>query len=90
MMRIGVFDLYHDLPKKQQERYVLSGHIHPGVKIKGKARQIITLPCFYFGQTNAVLPAFGKFTGKATIKLKEQEISFAVAGKKIVPIKFNK
>ncbi|MBC7654712.1 MAG: metallophosphoesterase, partial [Oligoflexus sp.] len=90
VMCIGEFDLYHDLPKNPQKRYVLSGHIHPGVKIHGKARQIITLACFYFGPNNAVLPAFGKFTGKAIIKLKEGEISFAIAGKKIVPIKFNK
>lgn len=90
VMSIGLFDLYHDLPKKQQERYVLSGHIHPGVKINGKARQGISLPCFYFGESNAILPAFGKFTGKIIIKLKEGDISFAIAGKEIVPIKFNK
>ncbi|MBC7694704.1 MAG: ligase-associated DNA damage response endonuclease PdeM [Burkholderiales bacterium] len=90
VMSIGAFDLYHDLPKKNQERFVLSGHIHPGVKIEGKARQWISLPCFYFGESNAILPAFGKFTGKAIIKGKEGEISFAIAGKKIVPIKFNK
>ncbi len=90
MMSVGIFDLYHDLPKAKQERYVLSGHIHPGVKIEGKAKQWISLPCFYFGECNCILPAFGKFTGKSIIKLKEGNISFAVAGKKIVPIKFKK
>ncbi|OAQ38450.1 hypothetical protein A5893_13565 [Pedobacter psychrophilus] len=89
-MSIGEFDLYHDLPKTQNEKYVLSGHIHPGVRIQGKARQGINLPCFYFGKYNAILPAFGKFTGKAIIKLKEGEVSFAIAGKKIVPINFTK
>ncbi|MBK0382242.1 ligase-associated DNA damage response endonuclease PdeM [Pedobacter sp. SD-b] len=85
--KIGVFELYHDLPKKKTEQYILMGHIHPGVKIKGKARQDITLPCFYFGEKHGVLPAFGKFTGKALIKLKNQEIGFAIAGNKIIPLK---
>ncbi|MBC7654764.1 MAG: metallophosphoesterase, partial [Oligoflexus sp.] len=30
VMCIGEFDLYHDLPKNPQKRYVLSLHIHPG------------------------------------------------------------
>ncbi len=41
----------------------LSGHIHPGVRLRGGGRQSLFLPCFWFGQSQALLPAFGAFTG---------------------------
>jgi DNA ligase-associated metallophosphoesterase len=84
--QLGAFKLYHDLPKKEIEHYVISGHIHPGIKITGKARQNMVLPCFYFGKNNAILPAFGKFTGKAIIKRKENDLVYAIAGKNIIAV----
>ncbi len=30
--------------------YNIAGHIHPGVYLRGKGRQSVMLPCFYFGQ----------------------------------------
>ena len=83
-MMLGNFKLMHDLPKKDEEHYVISGHIHPGIRLQGKANQQITVPCFYFGLKNAIMPAFGKFTGKAILKIKAVDKVFAVAGKKIV------
>jgi DNA ligase-associated metallophosphoesterase len=83
---LGIFELFHDLPKSQSFNYVISGHIHPGVKLNGKARQGIVLPCFYFGKNNGIMPAFGKFTGKAIIKRKENDLVYAIAGKKIVAV----
>jgi DNA ligase-associated metallophosphoesterase len=83
---LGPFELHHDLPKKPSENYIICGHIHPGVKLKGKARQGMVLPCFYFGKNNAILPAFGKFTGKVIIKRKENDLVFAIAGKKVVVV----
>ena len=43
--------------------YNLAGHIHPGVKLKGRGRQQLNLPCFYFNKKLGLLPAFGVFTG---------------------------
>lgn len=85
-MPLGAFKLMHDLPKKDEEAYVISGHIHPGVRLEGKAKQGITVPCFYFGAKNAIIPAFGKFTGKAALKIKTSDKVFAVAGKKVIAI----
>ena len=48
--------------------YNLHGHIHPGVRMSGKARQSITLPCFWFGKTHGIFPAFGSLTGLYIIK----------------------
>ena len=29
--------------------YKICGHVHPAVRLRGKGKQGITLPCFYFG-----------------------------------------
>lgn len=58
--------------------YNLAGHLHPGIQLKGKARQSITLPCFHFGQHRGTLPAFGSFTGLARIKPKKEDRIFVV------------
>lgn len=67
-------------------QYAFSGHIHPGVRISGGGRQHVRLPCFYFGKTYAVLPAFGNFTGLHIVTPKKGETAFAIAGKTIVPV----
>ncbi len=46
----------------------ISGHIHPGIRFNGFARQSVQLPCFYFSPTQCILPAFGLFTGLFTMK----------------------
>lgn len=47
--------------------YVLCGHVHPGARLTGPGRERAWLPCFWFGQRTAVLPAFGEFTGLGDI-----------------------
>ena len=66
--------------------YVFCGHIHPGVSLSGKARQHITLPCFAFGGKQAILPSFGKFTGKVAIRSQKTDRIFAVAPNKVIAI----
>lgn len=77
---IGNLWLTHEPQDELREGlYNLAGHIHPGVKLKGKARQFITLPCFYFGSHRGLLPSFGYFTGKSLIKMEKNSATFAVA-----------
>lgn len=83
---VGKFNLMHEPPKSPDENYIIAGHIHPGVRLKGKARQGVTLPCFYFGTQYAILPAFGKFTGKALLKAQTNDKIFAIAGKQVIVI----
>lgn len=66
--------------------YNLAGHIHPGVCLFGKGRQAITLPCFYFGEQQALLPAFGVFTGLARIKPVKEDKVFVIAEDKIIAV----
>ncbi len=67
-------------------RYNLAGHIHPGIRLQGKARQSMTLPCFYFGADKGLMPAFGSFTGLALVTPKKNDRIFAVLGEKIYSI----
>ena len=58
--------------------YNLAGHIHPGVRLVGKGRQIMTLSCFYFGENQGLMPAFGQFTGRHKIKPKPDDRVFVI------------
>lgn len=49
--------------------YILTGHIHPGARLHGTGKQYLRLPCFYFGEWQGILPAFGHFTGLADISI---------------------
>lgn len=60
--------LSHDKLKILPESTInFYGHIHPAIRLSGKAKQALRLPCFWFGEDYAVLPAFGRFTGAKTI-----------------------
>jgi uncharacterized protein len=84
---IGQWLLTHEpLTITPENFYNLAGHIHPGVRLQGAARQSLMLPCFYFGKRNGILPAFGSFTGLAKITPKQGERVFAIAEEKIIAI----
>lgn len=80
------FRFVHDQPRVFDEYYNITGHIHPGVTIYGKARQHIKLPCFYFGKTCAILPAFSVFTGLSKIKAEQGDQFYAITPEKVVPV----
>ncbi len=54
-----------DCTVDQQEGvdFMFSGHLHPGVEIRGPGKQFLRFPCFYFAGNYAILPAFSVFTG---------------------------
>lgn len=64
--------------------YALAGHIHPGVLMKGKGRQRLRLPCFWFGKDQGLLPAFGEFTGLHIITPGVEDEVYLVIGGKIL------
>lgn len=66
--------------------YTISGHIHPGVQVRGLGRQSLCLPCFYFGAEFAILPAFSRFTGTALIAPKKGDCVFAIADHTLIKL----
>ncbi len=84
---LGPFCFIHDAPEtNKNELYPISGHIHPGVSVIGKAKQRLNLPCFYFGNEYAVLPAFSAFTGLYKIRPKANDRIFAVTPGKVIEV----
>ncbi|MEO7055726.1 MAG: ligase-associated DNA damage response endonuclease PdeM [Caldimonas sp.] len=61
------FALCHH-PRPRRGAYVLAGHLHPCVHLGGRAYDHLRLPCFWFGGSVGVLPAFGAFTGMHPIR----------------------
>ncbi|HVI46637.1 MAG TPA: ligase-associated DNA damage response endonuclease PdeM [Chitinophaga sp.] len=67
-------------------QYTFSGHLHPGMVMAGMGKQRLRLPCFYFGRHCGILPAFGHFTGLASLEPSPAEPVFVIAGKSIIRI----
>ncbi len=73
--RLGPFALCHH-PEPVDGAYVLAGHWHPCISVRGRAFQRLRLPCFWLGDDSGglpqravgVLPAFGSFTGMPRIE----------------------
>jgi DNA ligase-associated metallophosphoesterase len=87
---IGPFLMLHhpltDAALQNAKGYSFCGHIHPGIKLVGKGRQSITLPCFAFGARQGVLPSFGKFTGKVAMRSNKTDRIFALIKDKVIAI----
>ena len=84
-LMLGGLALCHH-PQEVAGAYVLAGHIHPCVKLAGRGRDRLRLPCFWLGPRVGVLPAFGAFTGMAEIKPTAEDQVFAAAGEVVSPV----
>jgi len=82
-LHIAPFILAHH-PHSHPEGYVLAGHVHPGVRLYGPAKQRERLPCFVFGRDFGILPAFGDFTGLGDIEQNEATTIYAIAEDSVV------
>lgn len=90
---IEVVDLLHldpfvfsHHPQHDLSGYNLAGHVHPGIHLAGRSRQGIKLPCFYFGVTGGLLPAFGNFTGCVAISPQTGDKVYAVTPSTVMRI----
>lgn len=82
---LSPFCLAHH-PEPDLRGYVLAGHIHPAVRLQGRANDSLRLPCFWFGQYVCVLPAFGEFTGTYTVQPQTGDRVFVVANEEVIEI----
>lgn len=60
------------------------GHVHPGVRIEGLAKQSEKLPCFFLNKTHLILPAFGYLTGLQILHPQEEATYFLATGNRVV------
>jgi len=73
-------------PHEPPTGYALCGHVHPGIRLRDGVGDHARLPCFVLGRRHALLPAFGRFTGLATVPRRAQERVVAIAGARLFPL----
>ena len=62
----GIF-FYHEAPANPMGP-TMAGHIHPAVSMRGSAGERLRVPCFWFSEQVATLPAYGNFTGTHVVR----------------------
>ncbi len=65
----------------------VAGHIHPAARLVGKGRQSLVLPCFWLSGSRLILPAFGSFTGIASINPGEKDSVFVIVEDRIMALR---
>lgn len=84
---MGDFLLTHEpIDDYEGPAYNLCGHLHPGIRLVGRAKQSLRLPCYFFKEHQGVIPAFGEFTGLALQRPKKNDGVYVVAGTEIVQV----
>ncbi|MGV0919230.1 hypothetical protein ACTS94_02405 [Empedobacter falsenii] len=51
---------------ESQEKFVISGHLHPGIRMKTPVGRFVKFPCYIVSDFQLILPAFSSFTGLDT------------------------
>jgi DNA ligase-associated metallophosphoesterase len=82
---IGPFVGVHE-PSEHPGGYVLCGHMHPSVTMRGRGKQSLRLPAFVFGPHRGILPAFSSFTGGGMYEMQTGDRQYAIAGDEIVAL----
>ena len=76
---LGPFAACH-YPQSHPTHAVIAGHLHPALRLRGPARDRMSLPCFCFEDRQAILPAFGEFTGGWLVEPQPGLRLYAVGG----------
>lgn len=88
--KIGEFGFQHDPLETHNQlddnTFVFSGHVHPGIQMKGIGKQSLRFPCFYFTKNQCILPAFSKFSGLAIVKPQKKDQVYAIANNTIIKL----
>jgi DNA ligase-associated metallophosphoesterase len=83
-LELGPFLFSHDQCDANSSLYSFCGHIHPGILVHGLGKQSLRFPCFYFGQTHCILPAFSKFTGAVAMDKAVAKAVYAIVENELV------
>lgn len=64
----------------------ICGHIHPGILLRGPAKQSLRISCFHYRERRLILPSFGNFTGLALMGQEKNDLIWGVTEKQVIPI----
>lgn len=85
LLEIDNFFFTHH-PTEKIDLFNFSGHIHPGIVLRGLGLQTLKLRCFFCKPNQIILPAFGEFTGKYFLKPNSEDTIYAIAGNDVIQI----
>ena len=83
------FHFVHDQTKLcsvQPGSFVIAGHVHPTITIKGTGRDRLTCRCFLKTGTTLTLPAFGSFTGGYKIHPTTRTRVWLASNDEVIPL----
>ena len=88
-LELGGLAICHDPAdaKPSSELYYLAGHVHPAVRLQGAGRQSLSLPCFLFGPSQGLLPAFGAFTGNHIVRPSSADRVWVCTGERVMAVR---
>ena len=78
--------MHDETDSTNSDYYPVTGHVHPAVKLSAKGRQQMHVPCFYFGKSHCMLPAFGTFTGSFRIEPAQNDFVYGVVEESVIDI----
>jgi uncharacterized protein len=82
-------DIEQAADQQLPDHYLFAGHIHPSVTIRGRGKQSMRMPCFYFTRTHCILPAFSRFTGTYQVRPSSGEEVFGIIENEVLPLQKN-
>ena len=83
---LSPFQFIHEHKKDHPLFFTMSGHVHPGVLLRGRARQALKLSCFAVNEQQLVLPAFSLFTGLDTSYCIDECDFYAIAEENVFKV----
>jgi DNA ligase-associated metallophosphoesterase len=84
--RTGPFICTHH-PRADTAGFVLSGHVHPVIKLQASTRERVRIPVLQLTRDYAILPSFGSFTGGAEIEVDDDDRVFGFAAERVWQIR---
>ena len=73
-------------PRTSVSGFVVAGHIHPAVTLRGRAEQRERLPCFLVRPDLMILPAFGSFTGHGDVVPARGDAVYVIADGEVLNV----
>lgn len=83
---LGSLLLSHEPTPPPAGLLTICGHIHPGILLKGKAKQRVRIPCFHYSEDVLILPSFGNFTGLSYITREKNDFIWGITEGRLIPI----
>ena len=83
---LGTLALRHIPLAEPTEVAALAGHLHPVVRLSGRGRDSLRLPCFLLRSNQLILPAFSPFVDGKTLALQNHDQVFAVANDQVISV----